>query len=104
MKVTKNIVIIADDIDGEALAMLVVNKMRGNFNILAVKAPAFGDRRKAILQDIAILTGERSFLKTRPQTRLVTIEDWVEPIVFGPTRTTLRSSVVREIKLLLKTV
>ena len=57
MKVTKNIVIIADDIDGEALAMLVVNKMRGNFNVLAVKAPAFGDRRKAILQDIAILTG-----------------------------------------------
>ena len=57
MKVTKNIVIIADDIEGEALAMLVVNKMRGNFNILAVKAPAFGDRRKAILQDIAILTG-----------------------------------------------
>ena len=57
MKVTKNIVIIADDIEGEALAMLVVNKMRGNFNVLAVKAPAFGDRRKAILQDIAILTG-----------------------------------------------
>lgn len=57
MKVTKNIVIIADDIDGEALAMLVVNKMRGNFNVLAVKAPAFGDRRKAILEDIAILTG-----------------------------------------------
>lgn len=57
MKVSKNIVIIADDIDGEALATLAINKMRGAFNILAVKAPAFGDRRKALLQDIAILTG-----------------------------------------------
>lgn len=57
MKISKNIVIIADDIEGQALATLVLNKMRGAFNILAVKAPAFGDRRKALLQDIAILTG-----------------------------------------------
>lgn len=57
VKVTKNIVIIADEIDGEALATLVVNKLRGAFNLLAVKAPGFGDRRKAMLQDIAILTG-----------------------------------------------
>lgn len=76
IKVSKNLVIIADEIEGEALAALVLNKLRGTLNILAVKAPGFGDRRKAMLEDIAALTGA-SVISEETGRKLdsVTVED-----------------------------
>lgn len=76
VKVSKNIVIIADEIEGEALSTLVVNKLRGTFSVLAIKAPGFGDRRKEMLEDLAILTGGTVISEDTGRTlESVTVED-----------------------------
>src|ERR687891_2179998 len=88
----KNMVVIAEDVDGEVLATLVVNKLRGTLNCLAVKAPGFGDRRKAMLQDIAILTGGTVISEeTGRKLETVTLQDLgrAEKVVSDKENTTL---------------